>query len=272
MKTLINGEFSQFIDVNDRAVQYGDGLFETIAIIKGQPLLWDLHLKRLAKGAQKLNIPFPEENKFLEDFQQLNPPTNKNSVVKIILTRGQGGRGYRSPENSISTRILSLSPYPDYPQIWQKEGVHCELSPIRLGLNPFFAGIKHLNRLEQVMARSQWQDPAIAEKILCDLGGRVIEGTQSNLFIYNNGKLSTPLLNNCGIEGVMKEFIIQKAQDMGVPCQQRLISLADLATAEGLFLTNSLIGIWAVKQFQQTTYQIEQLPQQLIHHIRHLFN
>jgi 4-amino-4-deoxychorismate lyase len=271
IKTLVNGKKQNSLNLNNRAIQYGDGLFETIAIIKGKPVLWDLHLARLQKSAEKLHIPAPSATLLYQEFQSLNAPIDKKKVLKIILSRGEGGRGYRMPPNPQPTRILSLMPYPDYPSVWKTEGIHCELSPIQLGLNPFFAGIKHLNRLEQVMARSEWNTPHIAEKVLCDIQGQVIEGTQTNLFIYTHNQLKTPLLSHCGVEGVMKAFILATATQLNIPYREEKISLADLTQAQGMFFSNSLIGVWAVKQFQQTQYQLSLLPIPLLSKIQDLF-
>ncbi len=271
IKTLINGKKQSKLNINDRAIQYGDGLFETIAIIYGEPVLWDLHLSRLKISAKKLQIPFPSALLLYQEFKALNAPFNKKMVLKIILSRGEGGRGYRKPEKTNPVRILSLMPWPNYPIEWEKEGVCCELSPIKLGLNPFFAGMKHLNRLEQVMARSEWQDPQIAEKIVCDIQDNIIEGTQTNLFIYHNNKLKTPLLSHCGVEGVMKTFVLQTATQLHIPWSEEKISFDDVVQAKGLFLTNSLIGIWVVKQFQNKSFNTSFLPSSLLSQVNSLF-
>jgi 4-amino-4-deoxychorismate lyase len=145
------------------------------------------------------------------------------------------------------TRVLSLHPFPDYPLVFQQDGVSVIVCQQRLGLNPTLAGLKHLNRLEQILARAEWNTPDIQEGLLVDLNGYLIEGTMSNVFFVKDATLYTPSLWQAGIAGILRDFVLQTATLLGVNTVQGLFKLEQLFTADEIFLTNSIIGIWAVK-------------------------
>ena len=180
---LVNGECREHIEISDRGFQYGDGLFETIKVINGQPVFLDRHIERLDTGCRRLYIPFPGAELLTLEAQKLCQYSNK-AVLKLILTRGSGGRGYRQPEVIQTTRVLSLHPFPDYPDSYNEQGITARFCNTCLGLNPALAGIKHLNRLEQILARAEWADSDIQEGIMMDMDEHVIEGTMTNLFLY----------------------------------------------------------------------------------------
>ena len=188
---LINGVSKQHIEISDRGFQYGDGLFETIEVRDGQAVFLERHLERLNAGCHRLHIPFPGAELLSFEVKKLCREKacgigSVRAVLKIIVTRGSGGRGYRQPDVIQPTRVLSLHPYPDYPEIYKEQGIVVRFCSTCLGLNPSLAGIKHLNRLEQVMARFEWNDPAIQEGLMLDVNGHVIEGTMTNLFYVKN--------------------------------------------------------------------------------------
>lgn len=258
-KLLINGRPDDMLSALDRGLQFGDGLFETLAVIDGRPSLWNAHLMRLQVGCERLAIPMPPPDLLRHEAQELSTGRAR-AVLKIILTRGCGGRGYRVPETPEPNRVMLLSDWPAYPDEWQNNGVavtHCQT---RLGLNPQLAGIKHLNRLEQVLARSEWQDLSIAEGLLQDVHGRVIEGTASNLFVQYEGRLSTPRLDMSGVAGVMRGLVMKLAEVQGQPVIEQDIHADDLATAEALYLTNSLIGVWPVSDLAGQAYASAEKP------------
>ena len=240
---LVNGEPAELISATDRGVAYGDGLFETVAVRDGAPELWREHLVRLAEGCGRLAIPCPEE---IEAEARGLCDGVERGVLKIIVTRGVGGRGYRPPEHPAPTRLLSIHPWPDYPGEWWRDGVTVRLCDTPLGANPRLAGIKHLNRLEQVLARAEWSDPAIAEGLMRDGDGRVIEGVMSNLFVVRDGGLLTPTLDRCGVAGVVRGAVMKMAASLGITCVEGEVREETLNRADELFLTNSVIGIWPV--------------------------
>jgi 4-amino-4-deoxychorismate lyase len=243
---LVNGRPENTIPVQDRGLQYGDGLFETMAVITGRPRHWTQHYQRLAEGCERLKLPLPDEAVLLNEAAKLCKSLDRG-VLKLILTRGSGGRGYRIPEAVTPLRILATYPWPDYPESYYREGVAVRVCTSRLGRNPLLAGLKHLNRLEQVMARSEWNAPAIAEGLMQDTEGAVISGTMSNLFLVRGGTLITPDLTQCGIRGIMREVILDLARHMNIPTSIRPVSLDEVHAADEAFLCNSLIGIWPIR-------------------------
>jgi len=241
MPVLINGQPSHMIPVNDRGLSYGDGVFETILILNGKAILPDLHLARLNRGLDTLSISLEESlltNEYLTLIRDSGFPSG---VLKIIITRGAGGRGYRSEKLS-PTRILSYQAYerPVYPDA----GVKVFLCQQRLAEQASLAGLKHLNRLEQVLASQEWPDESFQEGVMQSTSGAVIEGTKSNLFLSIGGQWLTPDLSLCGIDGVLRTHLLNLWQDQ---VEVRPVTLAELQAAEECFLGNSVAGIMPIQ-------------------------
>lgn len=252
---LIDGEARDRIDARDRGLAYGDGLFETIAVDGGVPLLWERHVQRLTWGCERLGLPLPDPALLAAETRHLCREADR-AVLKLILTRGSGGRGYRPPQPATTTRILGLHPWPDYPAAWREEGVRVRICDTRLAVQPALAGLKHLNRLEQVLARREWDDPAIAEGLMLDTAGRVVEGTFTNLFLVRDGVLRTPELSGSGVAGIMRDRVLETADGLGLPRVTGAVTLDDMAAAEEVFLTNTLIGIWPVQAIDERPYPV----------------
>lgn len=250
---LVNGECREHIEVSDRGFQYGDGLFETIAVINGRPVFFDRHLDRLKAGCHRLYIPFPGSELLSFEAQKLSRHAN-NAVLKLILTRGSGGRGYRQPELIEATRVLSTHPFPDYPGSYKEQGIVARFCDTRLGLNPVLAGIKHLNRLEQVLARSEWTDSGIQEGIMLDMNEHVIEGTMTNLFYIKKGVLYTSSLSFSGVAGIMRGIILALSHDHGIAVIEHTFTKDELLLADEIFVCNSIVGIWPVKQIAKKRF------------------
>jgi 4-amino-4-deoxychorismate lyase len=266
---LVDGIPTASVGANDRGFMYGDGLFETIAVHDGRPCLWGFHLGRLRKGVDRLCLPCPSEDLLFRECTEIIGE-QRRCVVKLVLTRGAGGRGYGPPERPSPTRVFYRYGWPDHPLDWQSAGVRVEVCHTRLADQPLLAGLKHLNRLEQVLARSEWKDPGRAEGLMCDLRGRVIGGTMSNLFVLSDSAtvLATPLLDRCGIRGTVRDLILKNAHRFGISAVEKDLYLSDLAEAEGLFLTNALIGVWPVRQLGEQGYDVGRLPHGFLNWIR----
>lgn len=258
---LINGENRSELAISDRGFQYGDGLFETIEILNGHLILIEQHLTRLESGCKRLLIPFPDQQLLLNEATILTKNVEK-AVLKIIITRGSGGRGYKPPEIPEPTRILSLHPYPDYSSLFQQQGIVARFCQQRLGLTTL-AGLKHLNRLEQVLARAEWNTPEIQEGLMLDLNSYVIEGTMSNVFFVKNNVLYTPSLTQAGIAGIMRDFVLQTAVAEGIAVQQGLFTPEQLLAADEIFVTNSIIGIWGIKTLAAQSFIIGEITRML---------
>jgi len=246
---LINGEEKTYIDFSDRGLQYGDGLFETIEVKNTHSVFLNLHLDRLALGCQKLLIPFTHFSVLKEEIETVISD-QEHAVLKVLITRGSGGRGYQQPETIKPTRILALYPFPEFPAFFKTQGVKVRLCHSRLGLNPNLAGVKHLNRIEQVMARSEWVTSDYQEGLMLDINDNVIEGTMSNFFLIKDNCLYTPKLDQCGIQGIIRKIIFQAATDLQIKIVEARLKTQQCYEADELFLTNSIIGIWPVKQLQ----------------------
>jgi len=252
------------VSVLDRGLAYGDGLFETFRVRQGRPSLWQEHMERLQKGCNRLSIPLPDLQLLEKEAVELCSEAS-DGVLKLIITRGVGGRGYRAPDTPTPWYGFSLHPAPRYPDSYKNDGIGARICQTRLSKNPALAGIKHLNRLEQVLARNEWNDE-FEEGLMLDVDANVIEGTMSNLFLITEHGLLTATLSECGIEGVMRRRILEWAEREGIPCSPRNnIRLEDVFSADSLFFTNSVIGIWPVRQLEDMSYSLHhEILQQLL--------
>lgn len=270
MLSWVDGRPAEQLSLLDRGLAYGDGLFETIAVRQGRPRLLPRHLARLGEGLQRLRLPLNLpvlEAELLAFCAELG-----EGVTKLIVTRGEGLRGYAAPATAQPRRILLGSPAPAYAVGNTEQGVRLFPCATRLAEQPLLAGLKHLNRLEQVLARSEWQDPAYAEGLMCDASGRVIEGVFSNLFLVRDGVLLTAELSRCGVAGVMRAELLQQAAARGIALQVRDISLDELLAADEAFLCNSLYGIWPVRELQGHDWPVGPLTRKLQAIIRSLLD
>ncbi|MDD2865664.1 MAG: aminodeoxychorismate lyase [Methylococcales bacterium] len=254
---LVNGKQQDTIAIMDRGFQYGDGLFETIEVRENIPIFLHRHLQRLNTDSQRLYLPKLDLDLIRTEAKQLCENAG-NAVLKIIITRGTGGRGYRQPDEIQPTRILSLHPFPQYPQSHYTAGIVTRICNTRLGLNPTLAGMKHLNRLEQVLARAEWQDNAIHEGIMLDFNGRVIEGTMTNLFYAKNGELFTAKLNLCGIAGILRGWIFEQMSVI-----EHDFYLKNLQQADEIFVCNSVMGICGVRELENKSYKLGEITKKL---------
>ena len=253
MTTLVNGLETETLPVADRGLQYGDGLFETIALLNGKPLLWERHLQRLTEGCQRLGLALPDGQLLRQELDRI-AGTGIRAVAKIILTRGASSHGYRPEVASDVTRIVQRLAWPVSPENAARDGVAVRWCSTRLARQPRLAGLKHLNRLEQVLARAEWQDD-YAEGLMLDSDGLVIEGTKTNLFtVQADGTLATPDLSQSGVAGVMRAQILDSVAALGLVCRVEPVNVSMLESAQELFLTNSLIGLWPIRQLEARHY------------------
>ena len=245
---LINGEFKDTINANDRGLQYGDGLFETMAVFNGEINLWEEHWQRLKLGCKKLFISLPHKETVEQEINLLCKRTSDAKfILKLIVTRGGGQRGCRFNEKQNVTRILSVHAWPEYPKQNKDEGVAVCYCDTLLSENPSLAGIKHLNRLEQVLATNEWDGKEFKEGLMLNNSGYITDGTMSNIFIVTNHVIYTPDLSLSGVAGVMRKTIIEQARNNGITVEVTGLTKSDVENADEAFLTNSLFGIWPIK-------------------------
>jgi 4-amino-4-deoxychorismate lyase len=259
---LVNGEPGDSVAIGDRGLAYGDGLFETMAWVDGQVRGFDRHWHRLASGCTVLGIPLPDEACVKSEIQRV--ASASPCVVKLLVTRGESGRGYAPDPAGRATRMVGSFPWPRYPERCRVQGVTVGVANTRLAVNPQLAGLKHLNRLEQVMGARERQANSWDEALMLDYRGHVIGGTMSNLFGIINGTLTTPCLADSGIRGVMREGVLAAAARNGIPTASAQMNLETLAGAEELFLTNALIGVWPVAALADRRWQPGQVTRLLM--------
>ncbi|HIO93115.1 MAG TPA: aminodeoxychorismate lyase [Leucothrix mucor] len=258
MTTLVNGQFQDSLAVSDRGLQYGDGIWETILISSsGYPILLEEHLKRLQWGCKVIDLQGLDENLLRQEIAQVIQNTS-HLILKIIITRGSGGRGYSSLGLSSPTRLLSLHDIPKNIQYHRDNGICIQHCDTRLSRNAKLSGFKHLNRLEQVLVRNELSDKH-QEGIVCDTQGNVIEGTMSNLFlIVDNNTVITPLLDKSGIKGIMRAYIISLLDKKNIDLIERSVAISDVNSAQALFFSNSVIGLWPVRKLESKSFPLEE--------------
>lgn len=243
MSTWINGRRGTTLDSRDRGLAYGDGLFETMRVRRGRIRLLDLHIARLTEGCRRLKLEVSAGA--LEREAAARASLRADGVLKLILTRGCGGRGYRPTGRERCTRVLSLHPLPA--TLAGAHPVRVRICRTRMGLNPDLAGLKTLNRLESVMARAEWRGERVWEGLMRDIEGTVVSGTMSNLFLRRGSTLMTPALDRCGIAGVMRRWVLERAQELKLRVWQGRLPLEALHDAEEVFMTNAVVGVVSVR-------------------------
>ncbi|HEX6614530.1 MAG TPA: aminodeoxychorismate lyase [Rhodanobacteraceae bacterium] len=242
-RVLVNGAAQSAVSASDRGLLYGDGLFETVLFVRGVAPLWMRHMQRLARGCARLLMPAPDSRELAIEAPKVVEGMPR-AVVRITLTRGSGARGYGLPENANPTRIVAAFNPPSVPLDWYRRGIRVRFGELRLSTQPRLAGIKHLNRLEQVLARAECNDPDIVEALLFDEGDRLISATAANVFIANGGKLMTPSLDRCGVAGVAREEILTLHPEIEV----REIGREEVMEADEILLSSSVRGILPVRE------------------------
>jgi len=247
---LINGEHGNVISSFDRGLLYGDGVFETLAIKNSKAVFWNDHLERLQHGCEVLGLPTQDEKLLEAEVQRLlmTDPISSECVIKIIITRGVGNRGYKPDRDPVCTRIVQKFPWPEHSAKYSEQGINVTQCAFRLSIQSKLAQIKHLNRLEQVLARSEW-DEEFQEGLVCDTNENIIEATSNNVFFQLNDVLVTPDLTNCGVAGVMRKKIIEFCQANNLSIQIRDFKLAELDDIQAMLLCNSVNGVWPVSHY-----------------------
>jgi len=253
MMTLVDGKPAAVVPVDDRGFSYGDGVFRTLAMRQGSAELWPRQYAKLTADCRALDLTPPAAADLHADIQRIAAQM-PDCALRITVTRGSGGRGYAMPASVQPRRVVAASTLPDYPVSYCEQGVRARFCTLRLAAQPRLAGIKHLNRLENVLARAEWQDPEIVEGLLLDADENVIAGTRCNVFIVEQGALVTPDLARCGVAGVTRELVLEAAAMHGIACRVETISRKRLEAADEIFLLNSLIGAWPIAKLEQRTW------------------
>lgn len=246
----VDGREAHHVSVLERGLHYGDGLFETIACLDGQPRFLERHLARLGGGCARLGIRFGDFAALAREVRSLAAGTAR-AVVKVLITRGAAlTRGYAPGGGEHATRITLRYAWPADDPLLAERGVRVRIATLRLGENPALAGLKHCNRLEQVLARAEWSDPDVSESLMFSSSGALVSGTMTNVFVVREATLLTPRLDRCGVAGVMRAVVLATAAAAGMATEERVLVAEDLAAAHEIFLTSALIGIRPVRELQ----------------------
>ena len=226
------------VSAADRGFAYGDGLFETLRLHAGAPVRWDAHWARLRRGAEALAIPLAAEDEGKARMAaQAACGGVQRAVLKLVLTRGEGGRGYAPPPDARPTLVIGIHDLParapaDLAVRWCRT---------RLAIQPRLAGIKHLNRLEQVLARAEWTTSSIDEGLMLDSADEVVGATSANVFALVFGLWITPPVDMRGVAGIMRGWVLANASAREAPLTRTMLEAAD-----AVFLCNAVRGILPV--------------------------
>lgn len=253
-----HGEQVQDVSIDDRAFQYGDGLFETIAMRNGQPRLWDFHMDRLERGCERLGIAMPERRSLRESLDKAAITSAEDTAygtAKIILSSGNSQRGYARARPANAHTLVGIFSATPIAALHYSNGVETRLCNTRLALYSATAGLKTLNRLEQVLARCECEQAGTFEGFTLDADDRLICGTMSNVFIVTNKSIITPALDRCGVEGVMRRYTIETLQENDTLVDIRDIGLDEFRQSDEVFLTNSQFGILPVRRCGDRLWQ-----------------
>lgn len=237
------------VAADDRGIAYGDGLFETMRAFRGQAPWWDAHWARLEHGAQRLRLPLPGRDVVRQQADAMLAGVDAG-VLKLIVTRGSGGRGYAPTDAAEPTWILSMHPLPSILQ----EGLTLRWCSTRLSLQPALAGLKHCNRLEQVLARAEWNDAAASgrdadEGLMLDTADQVVCATAANLFALIDGRWITPPIDRCGVAGVCRAWVLADLQ-----ADESRLSRQQVESADAIFLCNAVRGILPVARLGERAW------------------
>ena len=244
--TLIDGLAATTVSVHDRGLQYGDGLFETMTCVQGRVRWFERHLARLQRGCEQLGITMPEVAALRQEINML-ALDRQRCLLKLIVTRGQAaGRGYRPTGAERATRILSRYEWPAAPG----SEFRVQLSPVKLGRNVALAGIKHLNRLEQVLAQRVAGQAGVDEALQCCESGEVVCGTMSNVFVVDGNEWLTPTITACGVAGVMRSLVLALAPTVGLAVREVNLTPLDLLQVPSIVVSNVRLGLQAVHYYE----------------------
>ncbi|MFC1777080.1 aminodeoxychorismate lyase [Pseudomonadota bacterium] len=256
---LVNGEISSFVNSANRGLNYGDGLFETLSVHNGRPRRWQAHMDRLGAGCDRLDLVMPPQAILLREVQTVSAGL-PDAVVKIVITRDGRGRGYMPPEGAKSVRIVSAHIYPDGIPEQAREGIKARICNLRLAIQPALGGMKHLNRLEQVLASIETREAGAAEGILLDAEDHVISAIAANIFLVTEGRLLTPRLDRCGVRGVLRGQVLA---GFGARCEQRRLTADMLQEADEVFICNAVRGIVPLIAIDDQRYSIGPVTREL---------
>lgn len=270
----VNGKQTKTMSLLDRGFNYGDGLFTTIKVINGGCDLLPQHIKRLNQGITRLVIA-PIDLIALSDDLISKAKALKIGVLKVIITRGEGKRGYSTIGCDSPNIVIIAGGLPDY-QSHQSNGIHLGVSEISLGINPLTAGMKHLNRIEQVLIKQAIEVNGWIDALVLDCQGYIVETSMANIFWRIKDVIYTPSLDLSGVNGLMRQEVIkifdQDLKDMNLESSSNInqstliqdrFTLQDIINADEVFITNCLMGVVPILSIDNATFPVGELTKRL---------
>lgn len=242
--SFVDGQEISAISIDDRGLAYGDGCFTTALVTHGEVMMRTQHINRLVQQSQQLGLPKFDLALLTETLDKISAGIEL-AIVKVMITCGSGGRGYSRLGAEQAKVIVSLHDYPKFYPQWQQHGIDVGVSEQKLGINPMLAGLKHLNRLEQVLLRAELDKRLEDDLVVSDLNGHVIECCSANVFWLKAGIWYTPLLTTSGVAGLMREKILLNNTDI----QQGNFPLSSLDNIDAMFISNAILGIVPARIF-----------------------
>jgi 4-amino-4-deoxychorismate lyase len=267
--TWVDGASTDTVPADDRGLQYGDGLFETLLVRAGRPRFLEAHLARLASGCSRLGIPFSEESPLRADIAAACARAPQLAVLKIIVTRGSATRRGYAPDAEVPRRVVSLYETASLsPEL--RDGVDLVYAVGSVAEHPGLAGIKHLSRLESVWALGDARTAGAFDALLRTASGHVVSGAMTNVFAVRSGQVITPPVDRAGVAGILRQVVLRECATLGIPASQQLLSARELETAEEAFVTNARIGVVPIRRVGEHGYRMFSLAQRLATHIEAL--
>ncbi len=272
-KVWVNGVAEAEVSAFDRGLAYGDGLFATMRYaksgryVKQSVLFLDAHLTRLTQGVLRLGITWQPSAELLSLIEQVGEQYvtehGRDACIKLLLSRGVGGRGYQPASAIQVTEVLSVHDIPPHYSQWQADGIALQTSSVKLGRQPLLAGMKHLNRLEQVLIRANSLESGFDDWLVLDSEDKLIESSMANIFLIKGKSVVTPCLTHSGVAGVMREQLLYWFIEAGFDLDCRELSYSELAQFDHVIISNSLFGAVGVNRIDGIDFEASELAQKI---------
>lgn len=260
----VDGVAGTSVPADDRGLQYGDGLFETILVRRGIARFLETHLSRLERGLARLEIPFNTWMELRADISRAVERAPALAILKIIVTRGSAEiRGYAPSKNARARRIVSLWPVKPLELPYVEQGVQLNVAHLRLPEPSPIAGMKHLNRLENIMAAAEGFRGNAFDSLLLSTDDHLVSGINCNLFLVKEQQLLTPSVSRVGVAGVMRQIVLREAPPLGIPAREQVLGLDDLHAADAMFITNARIGVVPVRGVGEHVFAMSEVVKRL---------
>ena len=230
------------IPVYDRGFYYGDGLFETLRAYSGTIFKTELHLNRLARSAESIDLEIPLTHRELEAilYETLCKNQLSDAMMRLTVTRGSGPPGILWSGPYESTLAVDARPYQEPPKEWNRQGVSVWVIPRSAGkTGNLKTRIKSTNYLGQILARKQAQEHQSVEGIMTNDRDEICDGTVSNVFLVHDRKLTTPAVNEYVLPGITRYLVVDLASKTGLKCVEKSILVNEIQKADEVFLTNT---------------------------------